>query len=185
MSESGSYCARGMAAHRIIEVNQTYRELIIHYLCKLIRAPHHENKWRQLLVGADDEHALEKASFVVPAVRALYEATDLNLPFTWQQAFQVSASSLFDKFHWKTIQDWYLELHHNFDINSNKHSMLNLCFKRSEHGRTLWAAESPFSQDEALMMQFKSWARADVEHLTVEKSTEWVNEQLLQDWTLE
>jgi hypothetical protein len=63
--------------------------------------------------------------------------------------------------------------------------MLNLCFKRSEQGRELWAAKSPFSQDQTLMLQFKSWACANVEHLTVQKCTEWVNEQLLKDWTLQ
>ena len=35
------------------------------------------------------------------------------------------------------------------------------------------------------MLQFKSWARSDVEHLTVQKCTEWVNDKLLKDWTLD
>jgi hypothetical protein len=85
--------------------------------------------------------------------------------------------------HWQTIQTWYLELHHKFnDVDS---TMLDLRFKRSAKGKVKWAAKSPFQNDESMMIQFKSWARADLEHLTVEKCANWINETLLSDWTSE
>jgi hypothetical protein len=41
----------------------------------------------------------------------------------------------------------------------------------------------PFAEDEHLVLQFKLWARSDLEHLTVGKAAIWVNEDLLNDWT--
>jgi hypothetical protein len=60
--------------------------------------------------------------------------------------------------------------------------MLDLRFKRSEKGKVEWAAVSPFAKDESLMLMFKSWARADLNNLTVQKTTDWVNHTLLSDW---
>jgi hypothetical protein len=44
-------------------------------------------------------------------------------------------------------------------------------------------AKSPFLEDESLTLKFKAWARDDLEHLTVSKVAEWINMELLQDWT--
>jgi hypothetical protein len=63
-----------LAAQKTVQENQTYHEILIHYLVKLVRAPNYEEMWRQLLVGIDDnkvvatyfeynrKHALESAS---------------------------------------------------------------------------------------------------------------------------
>jgi hypothetical protein len=40
-----------------------------------------------------------------------------------------------------------------------------------------------FSDSEDLSVQLKSWARADIEHLTIQKAARFVNEDLLRDWT--
>ena len=34
------------------------------------------------------------------------------------------------------------------------------------------------------MIQLKSWARSDIEHLTVSKKQEFVNDKLLKDWNV-
>ncbi len=63
-----------------VRTNQTYRQLLIHYLGKLLKAPKKEGKWSQLLAGADDNkvaatyidydrcHVMEKAGYVLNAV---------------------------------------------------------------------------------------------------------------------
>jgi hypothetical protein len=136
---------RGLAAKRIIEVDQTYRELLLKYLKKLIRAPQREEKWRQLLLGASDKevaqtyseydrkHVMEKASFLLAAVLALYQKTSDNVPFSWEKACKVSASASANKFHWRTIQDWYLELHHDFDLDSNAANREESCGLQNLH----------------------------------------------------
>jgi hypothetical protein len=45
---------RGVRAEVRVKSDQTYRELILAYLKKLISAPRHKEKWRQLLLGADN-----------------------------------------------------------------------------------------------------------------------------------
>jgi hypothetical protein len=55
---------------------------------------------------------------------------------------------------------------------------------RSKEGVN-WAAWSPFQNNELLMIQVKLWARADLEHLTVQKCADWINATLFLDWTTE
>jgi hypothetical protein len=54
---------------------------------------------------------------------------------------------------------------------------------RSSRGRLSRSAKSPFSEDESLVVQFKSWARSDLETLTVNIAQAWVNKTLLKDWS--
>ena len=58
-----------------------------------------------------------------------------------------------------TITNWYLYLHENTQLK----------FKRSERGRESFHARTPFSEDELLLVRFKSWARIDLEHLSIRK----------------
>ena len=44
-------------------------------------------------------------------------------------------------------------------------------------------ALSPFAEDKSLTVQFKSWARVDLEHLTIHKVQDFINNKLLCDWT--
>jgi hypothetical protein len=184
--------SRGVRAQVRAKTDQTYREFVLSYLSKIISAPRHEEKWRQLLLGAQDtevaetyseydrEHALKKARCIANALRVLCERTKKNEPCTWQQACEVAATQACTKTQSRTIQNWYRELHHKFDDDS---TMLDLRFKRSAKGRVEWAAKSPFAFDESLMVQLKLWARADLEHLTVQKCADWINNTLLSDWT--
>ena len=43
--------------------------------------------------------------------------------------------------------------------------------------------KSLFTEDESLTSQFKSWARNDLEYLTVKKAWEFINLKLLKNWT--
>jgi hypothetical protein len=77
--------AQGLAAKWIIEVDQTYYEPLLKKKSKLIRAPQKEQKWWQLLVGADDDkvlqtyyeynrnYVMQQASFALAAVLALFQ----------------------------------------------------------------------------------------------------------------
>jgi len=69
------------------------------------------------------------------------------------------------------VADWYLELH--------KTNQMKFC--RSTRGRKSYFAKSPFTEDESLMVQFKSWAQQDIEHLTIKKTQEFVTNKLLYD----
>ena len=46
-------------------------------------------------------------------------------------------------------------------------------------------AIAPFSEDEYLTVQFKSWARQDLEHLNIKKAQDFVNTKLLNTWTVQ
>ena len=72
----------------------------------------------------------------------------------------------------KTVAEWYLQLH-RFD---------SLQFCRSKRGRQSSQAKSPFGEDELLTTQFKGWARSDLEHLSIQKAQNFINNQLLADW---
>lgn len=43
--------------------------------------------------------------------------------------------------------------------------------------------KSPFAEDESLMIQLKSWAHQDLEHLTMKKLSTFTNDVLLSDWS--
>ena len=128
-----------MAAQTILQENQTYHEILIHYLLKLVRAPHHEEKWRQLLlVGAGDDavaetyseydrnkHALEKAGFVVTVIKVLHEHTKFNTICTWQQACEASVTSSSGRFHWKKSKNgtWtFITTSTNLTMTSTLHA---------------------------------------------------------------
>mmetsp|Transcript_29494 Transcript_29494/g.44654 ORF Transcript_29494/g.44654 Transcript_29494/m.44654 type:complete len:126 (+) Transcript_29494:407-784(+) len=76
---------------------------------------------------------------------------------------------------WSTVCEWYYE----FTMKNLKR------FKRSERGRASSKAESPFFENEELLIKFKQWARTDLEHFNVEKAQSFINEKLLGSWTAE
>ena len=59
----------------------------------------------------------------------------------------------------------------------------DLHFIKSMRGSSSSEDCSPSSEYESLLLQFKAWARADLEKLTVKKGRQWVNEKLLAEWT--
>jgi hypothetical protein len=137
----------GVKAQTKAKGDQMYREMVLAYLQKFIRAPRHLEKWKQLLlVGADDEevaatyseydrdHTIEKAQCIANALQVMCDRTKNGQTCTWQQACEITSRISCKGTHWKTIQLWYLELHHNFDIDSNMHTLLDLRFKRSTRG---------------------------------------------------
>jgi hypothetical protein len=120
---------------------------LIHYLRKLLKAPEKEGKWSQWLAGADDvevaatytdfdrRHVMEKANCVLNAVFIMQNKTAHGEVCSWEDSCKQAAEMSSKNVHWRTVQTWYLELHHNFDVDSDTHSMLDLRFKRSEKGK--------------------------------------------------
>jgi hypothetical protein len=107
--------------------------------------------------------------------------TEENKSITWLRCCELSAELNFNQYTGRTIMKWYLQLHKRRD--NKKVSVLK--WMRSSSGRLSRSAKSPFSEDESLMVQFKSWARSDLETLTVNKAQAWVNKILLKDWSAE
>jgi hypothetical protein len=76
---------RGVKAQIKTKSDQTYREITLAYLKKFISASGHQEKWKQLLLGADDdevaatyleydrEHAIEKARSLANALQVMYD----------------------------------------------------------------------------------------------------------------
>ena len=93
---------------------------------------------------------------------------------TWIQCCNISVKNNYNKIkRGRTVADWYLALHRYDSIK----------FRRSKRGRESYLEISPFMEDELLLTQFKSWARIDLEHLSVQKSQDFINTKLLADWT--
>jgi len=124
----------------------------------------------KLLLGSDDDevalsfspyekkHVRLKAIHIADAIKNLSRHTACEEETTWIQC---------------TVANWYLHLH--------EYQLLN--FRRSERGRHDRLAKSPFAEDELLTMQFKTWARQDLEHFSIKKSHEFINNTLLASWT--
>ena len=164
--------------------NQTYRLSLIKYLSNFIS----DNNCVQLLLGADDPEILAsyssydklnvttKARHITDALLALSEAHQNSECITWVECCEIAVTKNYNQINRaRTVADWYLQLH---EIKSLK-------FRRSERGRSSYFAKSPFIEDECLTVQFKSWARQDLEHLSIKKSQDFINEKLLSKWNAE
>jgi hypothetical protein len=162
--------------------DQNYRLSLLRYLTKHIV----NEDPASLLLGAEDaevastysaydcKRVLLKARHVADAIRIMYEKTETRTPITWLACCeQACANSYYQIKRGRTVADWYLELHQTTTLK----------FRRCERGRQSFQAKSPFSDSEDLSVQLKSWARADIEHLTIQKAAKFVNEELLADWT--
>jgi hypothetical protein len=142
-----------------------------------------------LLVGAEDVEiaatytdsdrlfVLDKARHLHDALRMMITYVEERVSITWLRCCELSAESHFNQYTGRTIMKWYLQLHERRE--TRKGVGLGLKWMRSSRGRTSRSAKSPFSEDESLMVQFKSWARSDLETLTVNKAQAWINKTLL------
>ena len=164
--------------------NQSYRQSLIRYLSKHLC----NDTCEYLLLGSDDseilasftpfdrKHVTMKARHVTDALRELVAASISNTPITWleccEKAIEINFKTIKQA---STVADWYLELH------KSKESQ----FCRSKRGKDSHVALSPYAEDELLTVQLKSWARKDIEHMTVKKTQEFINTKLLKDWTAE
>jgi hypothetical protein len=70
----------------------------------------------------------------------MYDKREKSETCAWQQACEIASRISCKATHWKTVQLWYLELLHKFNVKSDTHTMLELRFKRSERGTAKWAA---------------------------------------------
>jgi hypothetical protein len=183
----GRALRRAAKAMRRLATDQAYRKELVRYLGKALA----KRDGLLLLVGAEDPEiaatytdsdrlfVLEKARHLHDALRIMITYTDETICITWLRCCELSAESHFDQYTGRTIMKWYLQLHER--QLSKKGDVLK--WMRSSRGRTSRSAKSPFSEDESLMVQFKSWARSDLETLTVNKAQAWVNKTLLTDWS--
>ena len=71
------------------------------------------------------------------------------------------------------VEDWYLQLH------KTRYKR----FKQSLRGKDTTSEKSPFAENKELTMRFKMWARSDIEHLSVIKAHNFINNKLLSKWT--
>jgi len=79
----------------------------------------------------------------------------------WIQCCELAVEQIHNIFkRARTVADWYCELHETDKLQ----------FRFSQRGRESFVARSPFSEDESLLVQFKIWARQDLEHLNVQKA---------------
>ena len=144
--------------------------------------------WRHLILGAGDkeiaasisqfdkDHVAMKARHIIDALSAMNRSSKTFIAITWVEACKEAIKHQCSNYHFRTVMNWYLDLHlssSNGDIR----------FPKSKKGYSSSAAISPFSQDECLMIQFKSWAKSDLENLTIEKATNWINNNFLNEWT--
>jgi hypothetical protein len=94
---------QGVKAQIKTKSDQTYREITLAYLKKFISAPRHQEKWKQLLLGADDdevaatyseydrEHVIEKARSLANALQVMYDKRKKSETGTWQQACEIAS----------------------------------------------------------------------------------------------
>ena len=188
-------CLRGRAlkraakAMRRLATDQSYRKELILYLRKFLAM----RDGLSFLLGAEDPEVaatytesdrlfvLEKARHLHDALRIMVTNTEEKKSITWLQCCELSAEFHFKQYTGRTLMKWYLQLH---ERRENKKGVV-LKWMRSSRGRYSRSAKLPFSEDESLMVQFKSWARSDLETLTVDKAQAWVNKILLKDWSAE
>jgi hypothetical protein len=173
---------------RRLATDQKYRQVLMLYLSK----PLATRDGLSLLVGAEDPEiaatytesdklfVLDKARHLHAALRIMVMNTEENRPITWHRCCELSSELHFNQYTGRTIMKWYLQLHER--PASSKNGVV-LKWLRSSRGRISRSAKSPFSEDESLMVQFKSWARSDLETMTVKRAQTWVNQTLLRDWS--
>ena len=149
--------------------SQTYRIYLVEYLSTFIST----GTCVKLLFGSEDDevlvtsspydraHATLKATHIADALKTLIQNTFDEKAITWLECCELAVNKNYNKIkRARTVADWYLQLHETESLQ----------FKRSDRGRASYFAKSPFSEDESLMVQFKSWCRVEIEHLTVKKT---------------
>ena len=162
--------------------NETYLLTIIWYLSKHITT----NTCKKLLLGSEDLEVLKtfssfdkqrvtlKARHIADALQSLVGNTAKGKATMWIQCCERAIEqNCFQIKQARTVADWYLDIHKSKSLK----------FRHSYEGRASYFAKSPFGENKYLNMQLKSWARQDLEHLSIRKAQNFVNLNLLSDWT--
>ena len=146
--------------------------------------------WRKLLQGCQDReialtvstfdisHAYARAQHVATALETMHSAMEAKQHLTWGDACKVSADT-FKQYSGRTVELWFRD----FNRGEKKGWNLNR-FPIIQRGKVKQKAISPFTEkegDEGLYLQFTSWARCDLEHLTIQKATNYINNTLIKD----
>jgi hypothetical protein len=95
--------------------DQTYQELILAYLRKLIGTPCNQAKWRKLLLGEDSDEAaatyldynreqvVKKARCIANAPKIIYDRTEKSDECTWQESCEITSRIASKNIHSRTI----------------------------------------------------------------------------------
>ena len=164
--------------------NQAYRCGLIKHFSKFINT----NTCKLLLLGSEDpeicktyspfdkRHATLKDQHITDALIILHRDTVNKTAINWIQCCELAVEIFYNTIKRTLIvADWYYELHQTDKLQ----------FRRSQRGQESFAARSPFSEDESLLVQSKSWARQDIEHLNVQKEKDFISTKLLSTWSVE
>ena len=156
--------------------DQTYRGQLISYLSNFISS----DTCYKLLLGSDDVEIVStfsihdinqvrvKARHICDALTILVAAVNTESPISWLKCCELATIKNYNIVkRARTIADWYLQLH--------QYESLKFC--RSMQGKASSMALSPFAEDESLTVQFKSWARVDLEHLNIKKSAKFYQQE--------
>lgn len=115
-----------------------------------------------------------KARHIIDALRILNRSVNNNYATAWKNACIKVCTENYRNVSWRKIIIWYRDLHTTIDGD--------LCFTKFEKGLISVAPISPFLEDKSLLLQFKIWARMDLEYLKINKATEWANMRMLSGW---
>jgi len=151
-----------------------------------------EKDWQGLLEGGTDkevqwsasafdrEHVLDQARAVCRALEIMYEHTAKNEPIAWINGCCAIASEQLNTVSAYTIALWHRQY---FEGEDSEEAVRVERFPWSLRGRNKsTGVRSPLEGDEELSLQFKTWAKANLEELTVQRAVEWLDEQL-GNWT--
>jgi hypothetical protein len=131
--------------------------------------------------SGDELFVLDKARHLHDALCVIVNHMEGNKCITWIWCSDLSAELNVNQYTGRTIIKRYLQLHKR---RGNK-KVFVLKLMHSSRGKSSRSAKSPFSEDESLMVQFRSWAGSDLETLTVNKAQAWIDITLLKDWSAE
>jgi hypothetical protein len=166
---------------------QAERDRIISSLNKKIKS----NDWMSLVVGGTDPEVitsmtesdrrsvLEQATSVCRGMENQSMAVANSISKTWRDCCEQTASEQ-KQFKWTTLAEWFRLFNHGTPINEDLKR-----FPVSMRGEVLDAKlMSPFHAefgDEGLTMKFKSWAKVNLEGLTILRATKYINQELCSD----
>ena len=184
-------CVSNIKARKYNQLVKTLgNQYVRSYWIKELKQKHSEGDWLGLIKGGydpeiansltpfDRDHALMKARHVAAALQVQCEAVDKNISMTWYNACSEGAQQMMNNIKGRTVAQWYRDMHQGERVDIGR-------FSRSTRGHASKPSRSPFRENFQLTMQFKSWARQDLEHLTIQKALNWVETYFLKDWSVQ
>ena len=155
----------------------------------------------EVVMGAseyDRSKVITQAAHVISACEAMNEAVSLGQAMTWRDACEVASSKNHSQYAGSTVTSWWRDLHSRRDeheddgaeggnANSLRFSISRQGKEKksapisifSEEGSAVISPFHPHEGREDLRNEFISWARGDLEHLSIKSATNFINNTLL------